>query len=57
MSWDDFVNQARQLKRQGCSSPEIIRILKQHGASESEAKRVLQELQKHGRMNVDPDDF
>jgi hypothetical protein len=57
MPWDDFVNQARQLKGQGCNSAEIIRVLKQYGASEGEARRALQEIQKDDRRNVNPRDF
>lgn len=57
MPWDDFVDQARQLKGQGCNSAEIIRVLKQYGASESEAQRVLKEIQKDGRRNVNPYDY
>ncbi|MBW4461715.1 MAG: hypothetical protein KME47_15960 [Nodosilinea sp. WJT8-NPBG4] len=57
MPWDDFVNQARQLKGQGCNSAEIERLLKQYGASEDEVRHALQEIQKDNRRNVNPRDF
>lgn len=49
MPWDDFIERARELRRQGCDNSQIITMLKQYGANAEEAKRTLKELQKEER--------
>ncbi|MEO1295773.1 MAG: hypothetical protein AAFW75_08205 [Cyanobacteria bacterium J06636_16] len=46
MPLDDFLNEARKLRRGGYDNAQITAMLKQYGANADEAKKVLKELQK-----------
>ena len=54
---DQVIEQTRVLKKQGCDSDEILKILKQYGVTAEEADRVLQALQKAEREGFDPRGF
>jgi hypothetical protein len=56
MPLDDFIDQARALRNQGCDKSKIMAMLQQYGATANEADRVLKELQKEERRNR-PRDF
>ena len=49
MPLDDFIDEARKLRRQGCDNSQIIAMLQQYGATSREAQRALKELQKEER--------
>lgn len=57
MSLGNCLEKARELRRQGCSNDEILRILKQYCETANEADRALKELQKEERNRFNPRDF
>ncbi|MGD1906290.1 MAG: hypothetical protein ACFB0C_09890 [Leptolyngbyaceae cyanobacterium] len=57
MPIDQFIEQARGLRSQGCGSSEIRKALKQYGATADEADRVLKMLQNEERGGFDPRGF
>ncbi|MEM9007985.1 MAG: hypothetical protein AAGE59_31300 [Cyanobacteria bacterium P01_F01_bin.86] len=49
MPLDDFLDEARKLRRQGCDSAQITDTLRQYGATAQEAQEALKALQKEER--------
>ncbi len=57
MSFDDCLDKARELKRQGCNNEDILQILMQYCKAASEAERALKELQAEERRRFNSNEF
>ena len=51
MPLDEFLNQARALRSQGCNNTEILNMLINYGATADEADKALKQLQREERNN------
>ena len=57
MPLDDFIEQAKNLRAQGCDNREIRRMLQRYGATAEQADQALKKLQAEERRNFNPKDW